>query len=115
MSTSATLGGPGSGGPSGAPARAGVQPDASVRTRLARRGFDGVTLLVLPAAIFVLALFIYPFLYGLVLSFEPKDGHWLDNYRHFFSDPECHTSTRRTCRTCLRFRFAVSNRASHLP
>ena len=36
---------------------------------------------------FVLALFIYPFLYGLVLSFHPKQGGWLANYNKFFSEP----------------------------
>ena len=33
----------------------------------------------------MLLLFIYPFLYGLVLSFEPKEGGWLANYRRFFA------------------------------
>jgi putative spermidine/putrescine transport system permease protein len=46
-----------------------------------------VTLLVLPGVLFVLALFIYPFLYGLVLSFQPKEGGWLANYQKFFSEP----------------------------
>jgi putative spermidine/putrescine transport system permease protein len=47
---------------------------------------DGITLLVMPAAIFVVALFIYPFIYGLLLSFSPREGHWLANYVTFFSD-----------------------------
>jgi putative spermidine/putrescine transport system permease protein len=72
---------------SAAAGAAATQHPTSLRTRLARNGFDGVTLLVIPAALFLLALFVYPFLYGLVLSFQPKEGHWLDNYRHFFSDP----------------------------
>ena len=42
--------------------------------RLAARGLDSLTLLVVPAVLFVLALFIYPFLYGLLLSFQPKAG-----------------------------------------
>ena len=46
-----------------------------------------VTLLVIPGVLFVLALFIYPFLYGLVLSFHPKQGGWLANYATFFSRP----------------------------
>jgi putative spermidine/putrescine transport system permease protein len=58
-----------------------------MRDALARKGIDGVTLLLLPAALFIVALFIYPFLYGLVLSFEPKDGSTLGNYVKFFSDP----------------------------
>lgn len=59
----------------------------SLRRRLRERGLDGVTLLVLPGVLFVLALFIYPFVYGLVLSFNPKQGGWLANYDKFFSDP----------------------------
>ncbi len=58
-----------------------------LRTRLALRDLDGVTLLVLPAVLFVIALFVYPFIYGFVLSFQPKAGDWLANYRKFFSDP----------------------------
>jgi len=58
-----------------------------LRTRLALYELDGVTLLVLPAVLFVVALFVYPFLYGFVLSFQPKAGDWLANYRKFFSDP----------------------------
>ena len=41
-----------------------------------------MTLLVLPGVLFVLALFIYPFLYGLFLSFTPKKGGALANYEH---------------------------------
>ncbi|MEJ5902175.1 ABC transporter permease [Ochrobactrum teleogrylli] len=60
----------------------------SLRQRLANRGFDGVTLLILPALLFVVGVFIYPFLYGLVLSFNPLDGGGaLANYVKFFSDP----------------------------
>jgi putative spermidine/putrescine transport system permease protein len=58
-----------------------------LRVRLALRDLDSVTLLALPAILFVAALFVYPFLYGLVLSFRPKAGDWLANYRKFFSDP----------------------------
>ena len=50
-----------------------------------RAGFDAALLLVLPAAIFMLLLFVYPFVYGLVLSFEPKEGGWLANYHAFFT------------------------------
>jgi putative spermidine/putrescine transport system permease protein len=62
-----------------------------LRLRLAQRGIDGVTLLVLPASLFVLGLFVYPFLHGLLLSLEPRAGAAtvgrLANYRRFFSDP----------------------------
>lgn len=54
--------------------------------RLAARGLDGLTLLVVPAILFSLALFIYPFFYGLFLSFNPKAGGALANYQRFFSD-----------------------------
>jgi putative spermidine/putrescine transport system permease protein len=57
-----------------------------LKQRLAARGLDGLTLLVLPAVIFLLALFIYPFFYGLFLSFNPKTGGALANYQRFFSD-----------------------------
>ncbi|KQZ99847.1 ABC transporter permease [Mesorhizobium sp. Root157] len=62
-------------------------PPPSLRQRLALRGMDGVTLLVLPAVLFVLAIFVYPFVYGLLLSFEPKEGGMFANYTRFFSDP----------------------------
>jgi len=58
-----------------------------LRLRLRNRGLDGTTLLVLPAVFFIVALFVYPFLYGLLLSFAPKEGGWLANYATFFSDP----------------------------
>ena len=54
--------------------------------RLAARGLDGLTLLVIPAVLFLLALFVYPFLYGLFLSFNPKAGGTFANYQRFFSD-----------------------------
>ncbi|WNJ91458.1 sugar ABC transporter permease [Bosea sp. 685] len=57
-----------------------------LQQRLAARGVDGLTMLVLPAVLFLLALFVYPFLYGLVLSFNPKSGGALANYTKFFSD-----------------------------
>jgi putative spermidine/putrescine transport system permease protein len=58
-----------------------------LRRRVREYGLDGVTLLVMPGVLFVLALFVYPFLYGLVLSFHPKQGGALANYITFFSDP----------------------------
>jgi len=58
-----------------------------LRQRLANRGLDGVTLMILPALLFVLGIFVYPFLYGLVLSFNPLEGDAFANYREFFSDP----------------------------
>ena len=67
-----------------------------LRLLLAQRGLDGVTLLVLPAALFIVALFVYPFVYGLVLSLEPKAGDWLANYRKFFSEPFLYETIGKT-------------------
>jgi putative spermidine/putrescine transport system permease protein len=58
-----------------------------LRRRLAARGIDGTTLLALPALLALLALFVYPFIYGLVVSFAPKVGPFYENYRKFFDDP----------------------------
>src|SRR5438874_11284410 len=52
---------------------------------LARTPLDRALLLVVPAAAFMLLLFVYPFLYGLALSFDPKQGNWLANYTFFFT------------------------------
>src|SRR5205085_2997728 len=46
---------------------------------------DRAVLLAAPAALLVAALFIYPFAYGLLLSFQPPKGDWLANYVQFFS------------------------------
>lgn len=46
---------------------------------------DPAYLLLTPATLFMLLLFVYPFVYGLLLSFEPAKGGWLSNYRTFFS------------------------------
>jgi len=67
-----------------------------MRATLARNGIDGVTLLLLPAALFIIALFVYPFLYGLVLSFHPKEGGALANYIRFFSDPFLYDTVSKT-------------------
>ena len=67
-----------------------------LRLRLRASGIDAVTLLVLPAVLFVLALFVYPFLYGLWLSFHPKTGGTWGNYTKFFSDPFLYTTITKT-------------------
>lgn len=54
--------------------------------RLRASGFDVTTTLVVPAAVFMVALFVYPFLYGLLLSFQPLEGGGaLANYVRFFT------------------------------
>ncbi len=50
-------------------------------------GFDATLMLVVPAALFMLGLFVYPFAYGLVLSFHPIEGGTLANYTKFFTTP----------------------------
>ncbi|KAB0678831.1 ABC transporter permease [Aureimonas leprariae] len=68
------------------PGEAAATP--SLRLRLAARGFDATTLLLLPGLVAILGLFIYPFAYGLVDSLTPKDGGaWYANYQRFFADP----------------------------
>ena len=55
--------------------------------RLAERGVDRTLLLLLPGLFFLIVLFIYPFLYGLGLSFQPlKSTDPLYNYKQFFTD-----------------------------
>ncbi|MDR3493262.1 MAG: sugar ABC transporter permease [Ancalomicrobiaceae bacterium] len=73
----------------------------SLAQRLAARDLDAVTLLVVPAALFVVAMFVYPFLYGLVLSFHPKEGDALANYTTFFSDPYMYGTIWLTLRLAL--------------
>jgi putative spermidine/putrescine transport system permease protein len=69
-----------------ADAREGPRP--ALRHRLAERGVDRTTMLVLPGVAFLLVLFCYPFLYGLQLSFQPAEGGGpFANYRRFFEDP----------------------------
>ena len=55
--------------------------------RLAERGIDKLLLLLLPALLFALVLFVYPFVYGLGLSFQPKTGGLFGAYTKFFTDP----------------------------
>ncbi|HYQ65800.1 sugar ABC transporter permease [Actinophytocola sp.] len=63
------------------------QDRPSLRHRLAERGLDRTIILLLPALLFVLVLFVYPVLYGLQLSFQPKEGGSpFGNYTRFFSD-----------------------------
>lgn len=79
-----------------------LSPSPRLRQRLANRGIDGVTLMILPAALFVIFVFIYPFLYGLVLSFNPLDGGGaLANYTTFFSDPYLYKTIGATLRLAL--------------
>jgi putative spermidine/putrescine transport system permease protein len=59
----------------------------ALRHRLAERGVDRQLLLLVPAVLFVVLLFLYPFLYGLQLSFAPREGGPFASYAAFFADP----------------------------
>jgi putative spermidine/putrescine transport system permease protein len=86
-----------------------------LKQRLAARGIDGVTLLALPAVVFLLGLFIYPFLYGLWLSLHPKraDTGALANYARFFSDPFLYRTIGTTF--WLAFPVTILNLAVAIP
>jgi putative spermidine/putrescine transport system permease protein len=59
----------------------------TVRSRLAERGVDRTLLLLAPVLLVLALLFVYPFVYGLQLSFRPQAGSGaLANYRAFFED-----------------------------
>jgi len=88
--------------------------------KLAHRGLSvtvgvqagGTTLLAVPAFLLMIALFVYPFIYGLLLSFRPKVGHWLANYQIFFSDPFLYDTLGKTFAlaipvTCLSLLLAI--------
>jgi putative spermidine/putrescine transport system permease protein len=78
---------------------AGRRPLAA---RLAVHGVDRVVLLALPAAAVIGLLFIYPFLYGLGLSFQPRQGGGvLANYLAFFSDGYERSTISKTLRLAL--------------
>lgn len=59
----------------------------SLGQRLAARGLDATTLLILPGLIAIVALFVYPFVFGLYDSLRPKAGAWYANYVIFFTTP----------------------------
>jgi putative spermidine/putrescine transport system permease protein len=72
-----------------------------LRVRLALYDLDGVALLVVPAVLFVAALFVYPFAYGFIISFQPKKGDWIANYVKFFSDPFLYDTIGATFRLAI--------------
>lgn len=86
------------------PRRAGP----SVRHRLAERGVDRSLLLLVPGLLFALLLFVYPFTYGIGLTFQPSaanteqyGGGIFANYVAFFSDPFMADSIWITMRLAL--------------
>lgn len=69
------------------PAASRAPTDPGWRHRLAERGVNRTLLLLAPALLFVVVLFLYPFFYGLQLSFAPARGGPFASYAAFFSDP----------------------------
>src|SRR5579871_6378453 len=45
---------------------------------------DPAYVLLAPATLFMLLVFVYPFVYGFLLSFQPTQGSFLANYTTFF-------------------------------
>lgn len=77
-------------------------PRQPLRHRLADRGIDWSLLLLLPAVVIIGGLFVYPFLYGLSISFEPLEGNNpLSNYTDFLGDPYMRDSITKTLRLAL--------------
>lgn len=74
------------------PGRKGGARESGGRTA----GRDITPYLVAPAALLILALFVYPFVYGLVLSFNPAKGAFLDNYARFFSEERLYDTISTT-------------------
>jgi putative spermidine/putrescine transport system permease protein len=82
----------------------------ALRHRLAERGVDRHLLLLVPALVFVLVLFIYPFAYGVGLSLQPAR---LGAYREFFGDPYQFDTIWTTLRIALP--AALLNVAASVP
>ncbi|MFC4585397.1 ABC transporter permease [Sphaerisporangium corydalis] len=73
-----------------------------MRHRLAERGIDRVLLLLVPAVLVVAALFLYPMLYGVGLSLQPRAGGGpFANYLAFFRDSYQSGTIWKTMRLAL--------------
>src|SRR5439155_9967719 len=106
------VGGAGAGGRHSGAARACVEGAAVCMSE--ERRIDRMLLLLAPAVLFLLALFIYPFLYGLVRSLQPERYvGTLGNYQQFFADPFLRDTIPNTLR--LAIPAAVLNVAVSVP
>ncbi|MET8141308.1 ABC transporter permease subunit [Sphaerisporangium sp. NPDC005288] len=77
-------------------------PRLVLRHRLAERGIDRVLVLLVPAVLVLVALFLYPMLYGVGLSLQPRSGGgMLANYRAFFGDAYQSSTIWKTTRLAL--------------
>lgn len=61
-------------------------------------GRDLRLLMVVPGVLVIVGLFIYPFIYGFVSSFNPQGENvgWLANYQRFFSQPRLYETVGKT-------------------
>ena len=88
--------------PPGVSTGAGTGGRPSMKHRLAERGVDRTLLLLVPGVLFLVLLFLYPFVYGLQLSFQPQTGGGpFANYSTFFSDPYLRDTIATTLRLGL--------------
>jgi putative spermidine/putrescine transport system permease protein len=79
-----------------------TRPQVSLRHRLAERGLDRILWLAVPGFLFVVALFIYPSIFGVVLSFQPNDDSgFFGNYIEFFTDAYLFDTIGNTFRIAL--------------
>jgi putative spermidine/putrescine transport system permease protein len=81
---------------------AAALPGTGQPTKAAPRpAFDRALLLAIPATLFMLMLFVYPFLYGLWLSFVPAKGGPLANYHTFFTTSDLWPTIGTTLKLAL--------------
>ena len=79
-----------------------IRSQMSRKSRLAERGIDGTLWLLVPAVLVIVALFLYPFIYGISLSFQPLEGASpFSNYTEFFTDPYMLDSIWKTVRLAI--------------
>ena len=69
-----------------APGAGGVRQAGGVRAWAAARGLSGRMWLAVPGALFMVAFFVYPVIYGVGLSLQGQGGV-LSSYTGFFSQP----------------------------
>lgn len=67
--------------------------------------FDPAVMLVAPAAAVMVMFFVYPFAYGLLLSFQPAQGNLFQNYIHFFQTQELWKTIGNTMQLALPATF----------
>ena len=63
--------------------------------------FDPAVMLVAPAAVVMIMFFVYPFAYGLLLSFQPAQGGVFQNYIHFFQTQDLWKTIGNTMQLAL--------------